>query len=85
MSEQKSQQVPSVGRVVHFVYGDKHVPAIITEPEVCTPDPVGGVDMTWEALTVFPVGEQPFTTLAAYDPAAIPATWHWPEYVPAKG
>jgi len=81
-----AEQVPSIGRVVHFVYGDKHVPAIITEPEVKTPDPVGGADMMWEALTVFPVGEPPFTTLAACDPTGkTSATWHWPEYVPAKG
>lgn len=81
-----AEQLPSVGRVVHFVNGDKHVPAIITEPEVKTPDPVGGVDMAWEALTVFPVGEPPFTTLAAYDPTGTTsATWHWPEYVPSKG
>jgi hypothetical protein len=80
-----AEQVPSVGRVVHFVYGDTHVPAIVTEPEVRTPDPIGGVDMVWEALTVFPVGEPPFTTVAAFDPGCSPATWHWPEFVPPKG
>lgn len=68
------QQVPSVGRVVHFVYGDRHLPAIIT-------DPANGLTVH---LTVFPVDEQPFTTLAGYDPDGKPASWHWPEYVPSK-
>lgn len=35
-----------------------------------------------QALTVFPVGQPPFTTIAAYDDEATPATWHWPEFVP---
>ena len=74
MSEQQQQQ-PSVGRVVHFVNGDQHVPAIIT-------DPANGLTVH---LTVFPVGEPPFTTLAGYDPNSATATWHWPEFVPAKG
>ena len=75
MSENKPQQVPSVGRVVHFVYGDQHVPAIIT-------DPANGLTVH---LTVFPVGEPPFTDLAGHDESGAPGTWHWPEYVPAKG
>jgi hypothetical protein len=78
MSEQKSekpQQVPSIGRVVHFVYGTQHVPAIIT-------DPANGITVH---LTVFPVGQPPFTDLVAQDEGAkAGGTWHWPEYVPAK-
>lgn len=74
MSEQKPQQVPSIGRVVHFVYGDQHLAAIIT-------DPANGLTVH---LTVFPVGEPSFTTLAGYDPEGASATWHWPEYVPPK-
>jgi hypothetical protein len=66
-----SNQVASVGRVVHFVYGDKHVPALIT-------DPANGITVH---LTVFPVGEDLFTTIAGYDESCTPATWHWPEYV----
>lgn len=31
MSEKPKQQ-PSIGRVVHFVNGDQHVPALITDP-----------------------------------------------------
>lgn len=81
--EKKAQQVPSVGRVVHFVYGDRHIPAIITDPafQVQT----DSYDTIEQALTVFPVGETPFTTCAKQDEGGAPATWHWPEYVPAKG
>lgn len=67
-------QVPSVGRVVHFVNGIQHVPAIIT-------DPANGLTVH---LTVFPVDEPPFTDLVGYDESGKPATWHWPEHVPAR-
>lgn len=66
------QAYPSVGRIVHFVYGDAHIPAIVT-------DPADGVTVH---LTVFPVGEPPFTVVAEMNDAATPGTWHWPEYVP---
>lgn len=72
--EKKPQQAASVGRMVHFVYGEMHVPAVIT-------DPANGLTVH---LTVFPVGDQPFTDLASYDENAAPGTWHWPEYVPSK-
>ena len=75
-----AEQVPSVGRVVHFVYGGVHVPAIITDPHAVVADFGPGA----VALTVFPVGEPPFTTVAEGDATAADATWHWPEYVPAK-
>ena len=75
-----AEQVPSVGRVVHFVFGDRHVPAIITDPAF---DVEG--QPTGQALTVFPIGEPPFTTVAHQDASDAPegGTWHWPEYVPA--
>jgi hypothetical protein len=78
------QQVPSVGRVVHFVYGDKHVPAIITDPAFTVPEGVG--EVTMQALTVFPVNEPPFTAVAWHDATEAPAggTWHWPEFVPPR-
>lgn len=76
-----AEQVPSIGRVVHFVYGDRHVPAIITDPTFAKAE----FGPPSAALTVFPVGETPFTTVAEGDEACAPATWHWPEYVPAKG
>lgn len=83
MSEQKQQQ-PSIGRMVHFVYGDKHVPAIITDPDFAVPEGAG--ELIAQALTVFPVGEPPFTTVATQDTTEAPigGTWHWPEYVPAR-
>jgi hypothetical protein len=78
-----SEQVPSVGRMVHFVNGEQHVPAIITDPEYVA-SVVDGAPPE-QALTVFPVGEPPFTTVAPLDADGASATWHWPEYVPAKG
>lgn len=72
-----SEQQPSVGRIVHFVYGDNHVPAIITDPE----HRVRRSGVTMQALTVFPVNEAPFTTCATHDEGGAPATWHWPERV----
>lgn len=66
-----SEQKPSVGRVVHFVYGEKHLPAIVT-------DPANGLTI---ALTVFMVDEPPFTIWAGYDEGGAPSSWHWPERV----
>ena len=71
-----TKQTPSIGRVVHFVHGDQHVPALITASSIA--------DSFGQALTVFPVNEQPFTTVADEDEDMRPSTWHWPEYVPAK-
>ncbi len=70
-----AEQVPSIGRVVHFMYGIEHFAAIITHPLV-NADEV--------ALTVFPPNDAPFITNARYDAGCAPATWHWPEFVPAK-
>ena len=70
-------QVPSVGRVVHFVNGDQHCAAIITDPSfVVAEGPPGNT-----ALVVFPPMEQAFRTIAFYDESGAPATWHWPERV----
>ena len=70
---------PSVGILVHFMYGDQHLAAFVTDPAFVTPDE--GTTAS-QALTVFPVGAPPFTTVATFDPDAAPATWHWPEHVP---
>lgn len=79
-----AEQVPSVGRVVHFMYGDEHYAAIITAQDSRLiegeADPVYG-----PTLTVFPPMDAPFTTVAALDPDCAPGTRHWPEFVPPKG
>lgn len=77
-----ADQVPSIGRVVHFVYGDQHCAAIITDPAPVLPadDPLSG----GQSLVVFPPNISMFTNIAIFDPNGTPATWHWPEYVPAK-
>lgn len=85
-AEPKAKQQPSIGRVVHFVYGSQHVPALITDPAapvVPLFDEDGNEREPQQALTVFPVGSAPFTTVAAEDADGAPGTWHWPEYVPA--
>ena len=79
-----AEQVQSIGRVVHIVYGDQHYAAIITavNSRLRGED---GTDQEGQTLTVLPPMDPPFTTVAAFDVAGVPATWHWPEYVPAKG
>lgn len=71
---------PSIGRIVHFVYGEHHFAAIITDPAFTVREPDRP---TWEgqALTVFPPGAAPWTTVAHYDAAGTPGSWHWPEFV----
>lgn len=90
------EKVPSVGRIVHFVYGGQHVPAIITDPAFRAPeDPYREVGMSapegmlMQALTVFLPNAAPFTTIAKHADEVAPgtwlnATWYWPEFVPAK-
>lgn len=79
-----ADQTPSIGRVVHYVYGDQHYAALITDPAFVVTD-FEGVEYAKTALTVFPPNQYPFTVVADMDPAAAPGTWHWPEFVPAKG
>jgi len=71
---------PSVGKIVHFVHGGQHVPAIITDPSFVVRETLQP-DWEGQALTVFPVGEPPFTTIACQSDDNVEATWHWPEYV----
>ena len=73
-----AEQVPSIGRVVHFVYGSRHVPAVIIDPEQ------NDATRITQALFVMTLEEGAFTTFSDYDPDCAPATWHWPEYVPAR-
>lgn len=74
------QQVPSVGRIVHYVYGDRHCAAIITDAEPNLD--IGGEPAI--CLTVFLPNEESFTSVAAYDATCQGGTWHWPEFVPPK-
>lgn len=82
-----AEQVPSVGRVVHFVHGDQHVPALIIDPAftIAHPEAVGGGESVTQALAVFTISDGHFTTTADLDPDGAPGTWHWPEFVPSKG
>ena len=73
-----AEQVPSIGRVVHYVATNgAHVPA-----DIC------GV---WEDGTVN-LFVKDSTTRQAYFTYSVPmestgtavGSWHWPEYVPAK-
>lgn len=74
-----AEQQPSIGRVVHFVNGNTHVPALIVNPEAFDADSKS----IGQGLHVFTM-DGDFTTVADYDPAGAPATWHWPEHVPAR-
>jgi hypothetical protein len=68
---------------VHFVYGEKHCAALITDPAPALPD--GDELSGGQSLVVFPPNLESFTTIALFDADGGAATWHWPEYVPAKG
>lgn len=70
-----SNQVPSIGRVVHFVLSDEtHVPAIIINPQE---NDAGNVS---QSLFVITLGES-YGVIAHHDASCAVDTWHWPEYV----
>jgi hypothetical protein len=75
-----AEQVPSVGRVVHYVSASgAHRPAIV-------------VDVTGDdELTIFVMqygvegGCKTLVQIKHDEGYKDHFTWHWPEYVPAKG
>lgn len=84
-----SNQVPSVGRVVHFVeqlpvpyIGYAHRAAIVTQVHGPSESPLSTVE-----LAVFGPNGNTSQSLVEYDPTGQkPGTWHWPEYVaPIEG
>lgn len=79
-----AEQQPSVGRQVHYVYGDKHYAATITDPAFTVYN-VEATPVVKTALSVLiPMEALPMVTVADYDPTGAPGTWHWPEFVPPK-
>ena len=89
-------QVPSIGRVVHFVlpdssrYAGEHRPAVIVKVWDADPKPNSMVQ-----LQVFTDGSNDgelyksglfwATSVHYADPSENKGySWHWPEYVPAK-
>ena len=78
------EQVPSVGRVVHLVTNAlTHRPALIVDP---------GDGSTIALIGFVLPGEGPqgsmgwwFLDACPYDASGVlPASWHWPEYVPPQ-
>jgi hypothetical protein len=78
-----AQQVPSVGRIVHFMHGDIHVPAIMVEPGYALIEPGPSEIPVQDVLVVFTRTEHPFMAFAVRDDACTPGSWHWPEFIPA--
>lgn len=90
-----AEQVPSIGRVVHYVaYGTPggefpagaHRAAIITEVYATpTRENLDHVSTDVGLCVLNPTGMY-FQRRVPLDVAGqTPGTWHWPEYVPAKG
>jgi hypothetical protein len=85
----KSQQTPSVGRVVHVVTFDgHHRPADILDPQdgitICVLAKVKPTDMFTEHRPHNAVLW--FLDNCPHDPTAQqPGSWHWPEFVPPAG
>lgn len=88
------QQVPSVGRVVHYVleagpHQYDHRPALIVRTWGDTPDALVNLQVFVDGSNdYYPhQGPEPLTlwrTSVHYDPTGTVAnSWHWPEFVPS--
>lgn len=73
------QQVPSIGRVVHYVStSGAHVPA-----DIC--GAFEGSDSVNLFVKDSTTRQASFVYSVPFDPSgAAPGSWHWPEYVPAR-
>ncbi|MDQ2995715.1 MAG: hypothetical protein M3R61_01475 [Chloroflexota bacterium] len=90
-----AEHVPSVGRIVHYVaYGTPggefpagvHRAAIITEVYATpTPSNPDGVSTDVGLVVLNPTGQFFNRHIQLDSTGQTPGTWHWPEYVPAKG
>ena len=77
MLPKPTQQTPSIGRIVHYIYGSRHFAAIITDPKFNEHEPG-----KWnQALTVFPPNDPAFNAISTHDDSWAGGTWHWPERV----
>ncbi len=83
----KGQQIPSVGRVVHYVaYGTPggEFPAGVCRAAIITEvhNP-GNLDSVLSVCVFNPTGQ--FFNVGIYhdEDTKAPGTWHWPEFVPS--
>ena len=88
-----AEQVPSIGRVVHFVMlNGKHRPAFVTE---VWPNDMLNLQVMLDGPNDPSPHDEPnseYSTASCvwrgsiyHDESGTLNTWHWPEYVPAKG
>jgi hypothetical protein len=81
----RPEQVPTLGRIVHFVLPDSsqnagaHRAAIVTNPE---PDTYPNLFVFIDDLMDPPVADNRSARSVEFDPTGTkPGTWHWPERV----
>lgn len=83
---QRTTQVPSVGRIVHYVsrgspdgvFKPEHRAAIITLVYGTWDD---RADTDHAGLCILNPSGMYFESDLPYDPDCAPGSWHWPEYV----
>lgn len=94
-----SEQIPSIGRVVHFVLDTgpnrgQHRPAQIVRAWGERPDSVVNIQVLTDSNPADPTQNDCLpcpmwrTSVRKDDSGEVPGTWHWPEFVgasPEKG